>query len=354
MDPATGTTEWQSDDLRTPFWGLGYGDLEGDGGADLVHSTFSSDGSVRQGRFVAHDWSTGSTRILGSVRPGPYLNPMWDLAVAEIDGDAPLEVLTATGWRGAGTLTCYDGRSGAEQWRATVDGGLPIRTVHVADVDADGELEVVAGTELEAHSSVQQLQVYVFDARSGRLEWKRDDLGNNRALALLDTGQLDDDPALEIVVGARFSGEVFVLDGRTGDLARLGRHDATAVHTLEHAGGRSELWVGTSTGDIRTVDPVTGTARDVMRLSSGIGAIETSDLDGDTVPDHVVTDQNRLHVVDGLSRRVVWSSEILGASVGTYGSLLVADVDRDGRLEVAVSNGSTGIDVFEVRLRRRR
>jgi VCBS repeat protein len=353
LDSVTRSVEWESRDLRGPFWGLSFGDLHGDGGVQVVHSTYSSQGSEGQGRYVVHDLRMGTAEVLGALREGPYWIPMWDLATADVDGDPPLEILTATGRFGAGVLTCYDGRTGKEQWRASVDEGLSIQSIAVADLDGDGTVEVVAGTRREAPTSFQQVQVYVFDAFSGALEWRSPDLGNSLSLSLLLLAQLDDDAGLEVVVGARFTGEVFVFDGVTRELTELGVQDATALAVRPRSrDGRSDLLIGTAGGEIRVVDPSSGvTTRIVGRVSGAVAALVVRDINADGVADYVLSDSQRLHVQDGRRGSLIWSSEVLGLAAGASGSLIVGDVDADGHLEIVVSCDNHGLAVFEVRPR---
>jgi hypothetical protein len=78
----------------------------------------------------------------------------------------------------------------------------------VADIDNDGSLELVC-LGIDSNSSIPQTgRVYVLDARTLHLKWKTDDLILGYSLAV---GNVDSDPALEIVTSAGY-----VFDGATG------------------------------------------------------------------------------------------------------------------------------------------
>jgi hypothetical protein len=58
-------------------------------------------------------------------------------------------------------------------------------------------------------------------------------------------------------------------------------------------------------------------------------------------------------IVDGRDGRTLWQSERLAgdsffSSVGVNDSLLVADIDLDGRPEIMVNTGRVGVDIYEV------
>jgi hypothetical protein len=140
----------------------------------------------------------------GGCTAGPYCQTGWyaSPAVADLDADGQAEVV----W-GAYDVVALDGSTGGLEWRAT-SGQRVWPGVAVADLTGDGTLEVVVGRSGD--------QVTVYD-RFGSAVWTRNPFGSGevRTLAVAD---LETDGALEIVAGRASSGStrqlsVFEPDG---------------------------------------------------------------------------------------------------------------------------------------------
>lgn len=354
VNAATRAVEWESADLRVPFPGLAYGDVDADGRRELVYSTLSSDGYERQGRYVVRDIGSGRIERLGPVLPyHNYWIPMYEMGIANLDDDPALEIVVASGH--AGRLICYDGATGAEQWRTAPDLPLTIYSLVLADIDADGTVEAVAVTDQLWQEIAEEARLYVFDARTGTLEWHSPGLGAYPTVLGLKVAQLDRDKALEVVLQhASFPPYgLSIFDGVTHESVRHNIPDLTAVDVADRDGdGTSELFVNVYNQHLYTVDPAAGTLTEAGTLPEGwVGSLRVADVTGDSVVDYVYSGEDRrVHIQDGHTGEVIWSSAILGRGI-TF--LAVDDFDADGRLEVLASNGGSGIDIFEIRLRRR-
>jgi outer membrane protein assembly factor BamB len=353
VNAATRAVEWESADLRVPFRGVAYGDVDADGRRELVHSTFSSEGYERQGRYVVRDIGSGAIDRLGPVLPDDdYWIPMHDLNMADLDNDAALEIVVASGH--AGHLICYDGATGVEQWRTASALPLAISSFLLADIDADGVLDAVAVTEQFRQELAEEARLYVFDTRDGALKWSSSELGAYPTGLAGRVAQLDGDEALEVVVQHTWPPYgLSIFDGRTREYVHHGLPDFTAVDVADRDGdGVSELFAAVYGRALYTVDPVAGTLRQVATPQAGpVLNLKVAEITGDGVVDYLYSgDDQRVHIQDGQSGRVVWSSAVLGRSIRV---LAAEDFDADGRLEVLVGNAVSGIDIFEVRPRRR-
>ena len=279
-------------------YSLAAADVDGDGDLDVV-AGFQS-GAVT---WFKNDGGGGFTgQPVGTV--SGFVN---SLAAADVDGDGDLDVVVAAAdGLGGGGVVWYanDGDGGfTGQPVGTTAGNLT--SLAAADVDGDGDLDVVAG---------------LFGFGGGGVVWFEHD----------GDGGFTDQPAIT-TAGNVLSLAAADVDG-DGDLdvvAGLG----SAVRWLENDGdgGFTDQPVGTASGSV-------------------VYSLAAADVDGD----------GDLDVVAGLSSNggVVWfendgegdfaGQQRVGTTAGNVFSLAAADVDGDGDLDVVaglVSNG--GVVWFE-------
>jgi hypothetical protein len=144
IDPATGAPPAGF----TPFpganvpVGTALGDVTGDGTADLIAGAGVGGGPV----VKVFDGATGA-EAKAFFAYDPSFRGGLTVAVGDVTGDGVADVVTGTGPGGAPHVKVFDGRTGAElasffAFDLSFRGGV---SVAVADVNADGKLDVVAG-----------------------------------------------------------------------------------------------------------------------------------------------------------------------------------------------------------------
>jgi hypothetical protein len=342
LDAVTREVEWRNLAFYGPFYGLAYGDVEGDGRPDFLFTSFRSElGATNEGLYFVYGAVNKRQRYVSPGTTGENWSGLRRIQVANVDGDPQLEVLVASGTSMMGVVVCYDGLSHAEQWRAPTDGHAAIWSLQVADVDADGHLEAVFGGE--------DSFVYVVDAATGAREWRSPHISGGHVLSLVRLAQLDGDPALEILV-AEYGGRLLSFDGVSHTVSQLVDGGVTALAAPDRNGdGRAEVVVGTNDGEVRVI----GRARRrpdrvIGRFGARIDGLAVADLDGDGIADYVFAADGTVRIVQGGTRATLWQSEWIGAETGYNDSLLLADIDRDGRLELMVNTGHVGVDIYEV------
>lgn len=186
-----------------------FGDLDGDGDADLVLGTwrdavayYRNDGSAGAPRFVLAD------SALVKLTRGSYATP----SLADLDGDGDLDLLAG---ESSGTLNLWrnTGTPAAPRFELVSDelGGISAgrRSAPAAgDVDGDGDVDIVVGGE-------SGTTLYLNDGSAGEPAFvaapgARFDLAPLAAPAL---GDLDGDGDLDLLVGTASGGIVHLENG---------------------------------------------------------------------------------------------------------------------------------------------
>ncbi len=121
-----------------------------------------------------------------------YFSTIADFTVADVEGDATPEIILLADDR----LVIFAGNSETELYRSSEE--FTASSIKVADVDADGQLEIVLDTG------------QVLDARFRQLEWEFE-TPFGTPMDLLD---LDGDGKLEII-GRTTAGDLLIVEGDT-------------------------------------------------------------------------------------------------------------------------------------------
>lgn len=251
-------------------------------------------------------------------------------AVADVDHDGQLEVLVG----GYGTwMFCLEGETGRRKWRRYLPkhefyGGTKRGVVSsplIADVDADGELEVLTG--------IRSRRIYCLAGKSGRLKWFREmryDPDSSPSFAVVD-GM----PTVIIGGGEHTGGSgdnaLIGLRGSDGaELWRAGVHggiDSSPIIGDFNGDGRLEV-VATSLADAScySVDASTGRRLWAYRFGPTYNCIH---------------DENNICRPTG----GIYFTE--HAVCRSYTTPLVADLDADGRLEIVVGSNNGTLAVLD-------
>lgn len=225
----------------------------------------------------------------GADRPnamGTTSTLKWDghPAIADLDGvpGNGAEIVAVTN---AGGLVAFRA-DGSVYWRTSemrgsVTGQNP--SVNVADLDADGRAEVIAGAS-------------VFDGRSGAVRW----VGNGGR-------------------GVNGQGPLSVVADLDGD----GRLEVIAGRTVYEHDGRVRFGTAMSDG--------------FAAVGDLLDAMGRSGRDG--VPEVVVVEAGVLYLLDPRSGAVRWQVQVPGMTT-LGGAPTVGDFDGDGQMEVGVAGAS--------------
>jgi hypothetical protein len=337
-------------DIQSPKWQINadldvaallVADVEGDGVDEVIY------GDGQWGEIHCHD-------AVSSNQKWQISNPehgVTNIAVSDADGDGDLEILWGAGATSTGEdhLYIHDIPTRALEWASDhIDG--PFQAMDVGDVDSDGQEEIVI-VSFESNSGYDDGVVFILDGQTHDIEWQSgfDLFGGFAWTGIHDVeiGDVDDDTDIEIVVATDelYDGAIYVIDGATHSIeASYTYDDGAPIYSIEISDvdhdGQTEIVAGGGrehTGApgvyIYVINGSTG-AVEWHSISLGdywseIYALEVGDVDSDTVPEIVATNDN-IFVFDGVSHQMYQSTLDQCYALDLY------DTDGDGKQEIVV------------------
>jgi uncharacterized repeat protein (TIGR01451 family) len=269
-------------------------DVNGDGAADLVVSMLVGGLAVR---LNDGHGSFGPAIEVGHPAPVAFANAPRGFALADLNGDGKIDIAVATGAALEVLLGAGNGSFSAPVPYA-LSATEPI-SVLAADLDKDGDVDIV----LDSTEGSSALQVF-----------KNNGAGVFAAPVLVDTGGVD--PGFPVI--ADFNHDTIP------DLA-AGAFSSSTFSVLLGNGSGGYL--------APILTPIATTDGSVVRAAG--------DVNGDGNPDIILQDGTRtaLFLGDGTGHFGA------GTDVGTGASaraLRLADINRDGRLDLVVGHPSLG------------
>ncbi len=344
-------------------------DMNGDGIPDIV----SPPSRIGDGKL--HVW-TGDGKGHFSEWPIEYIengksNPAFSLdyggvAVGDIDGDGKLDVVAAS--HSAGLVSLFG--DGTGKFRV-VRAGLPLRdfssqAIALVDADGDGKLDIVASSDLptEGAELPNQVRVYLYRGAAG-WEFKPGGISGGLFSNTVLAWDFDRDGKTDILTGSHYIGGLTLLwknkgDGtfepvRFPDVEIYAYHFGVAPGTFGKArvpAFADNYYMITNRPEearaagisVYSLEQGKWVRHRVWRKKSGQSAqyaIAMGDLDGDGLDDVVFPDSqaNRLRVFfqrpDGSFVEMAENEEPVVNSPGQC--VRLADVDRDGRLDIILS-----------------
>ncbi len=255
MDLASRTIEWRSVPLSGPFVTPVLGDLDGDGTNELVTGSWESDSGYDSGRILVFDPQT--FRLIG-MSPPICQNRSWtglrDLKLRDIDQDGRTEILVAADSIYDGRIEIYNFDSGVFTLKWVTPNqpvGAPYSQVEVADVDGDGDMEIIAGND-SAHSASSGTHLEILDYPSGAQLWRSFHLGGYwHGVSSLRVQDLDNDGQVDACLTVSGVGS-FVFDLQEGVQVFRFEGDHRSVTTVP---GSTGFYIGSGAGSIFHVIP---------------------------------------------------------------------------------------------------
>ncbi len=294
------------------FAGVTIADVDVDGEPEVVALNLN-------GEIVAIDGSGALKWKSARFSLGSYPQP----AVADLDADGDVEIVFDT--------AVVAGLDGATLFRLP-GVGTSWRTPVLADIDADGTQEIIIGEEVFDHTGVTEWRI----ASTG--------MGNFAAVADVD---------------GDVGGEVFFLSGKK---MYLHEPDGTLISSAAIPGsnpgppsvadfdGDGDVEIAIAANTSISVWEITGTMNWSAAISdrSGLAGCSGYDVDGDGAYELLYADEDTFRMYDGATGTVLYSNSS-HASGTLWEYPVIADVDHDGSAEIIIASNGTawhGITVF--------
>jgi hypothetical protein len=320
-NPVSHQVEWQSIDLEGPFVGPLRGDLDGDGLPEIVAVSTYSNSGYQSGRILVFD---GQTHALRAVSPpicgGLSFTGTHDALLADVDHDGEMEIVVGADRLYDGRIEIYDfdaaGNFTLAWTNATSPSGAPFYSVAVADVDQDGDLEIVGGVG-RAHTGAVGIFVYVYDYATHAEQWHSGQIGAFwDAIERVFVRNTDPDASPEIVAQSQGSTGITVLDGITQAQEGVipGSFTSSEIVRVDGPNPVRLIAAGDGAGGIAFYRSAGG-----AYVQVAAAAMSASAIDGITAPFRrllLTGSAGKLRAQRALSPSLLWESEPYGSTIG--------------------------------------
>lgn len=338
---------------------------------DIVFPTFKGVRVEAQGILRAID-GKNCEEVWQASESGPWVDPLFTPAAADIDGDGIVEIITGSGGGGSNNkLTAFD-HNGNIQWQTPTWNakGFPA----IADLDRDGNPEIIYQSYVLSHDGevlfrtmFENREAIVFEQYNDGVNvvlgqgyiYNQD--GSRVSLEVTGSkqsiGNFNQDPLPEIVTvqgqglyllnneGEKIWGPV-TIPGQgwgTTTIAQLNKSDLPEIIVASS----SNLTAFDANGQILW----TKATNDLGSKSTGA---TTFDFNGDGQEEILYADENTFYILEGSTGETLWSQD--NPSGTAYEYPVVADTDNDGSADIIVVSNNyseddsekvTGVKVFE-------
>jgi len=200
VDLSTQQVEWTSTATESPTLSVAFSDLNGDNIPESIFASINSSAFFEGGIVTAIDNTTDS--ILWRTGPNTLNTAIRSLTVADLNEDGSKEVILGAPSSLLRTkLSALSPITGNPVATLTLNSNIDINSLKVADIDGDGQEEILAGGD---KTNIQNSgnQIYIIDPLTFTLNKVLPSLNNsNSGLSLysLNTVDWDGDQYLDII-----------------------------------------------------------------------------------------------------------------------------------------------------------
>lgn len=270
--------------------------------------------------------------------------------IGDIDGDGQLEILHGEFWD---YLICLDAKTGNRKWELKVQENTWIQTAPtLVDLDGDGILDFVVATWCLNKDDTNY--IYTYRGYDQKLLWKKTLAG--RVYHGTSVTDINGDGKPDLVLGD-YSGTLYALNGENGET--LWKY----YNPLNYYIG-SPVAIGDLDGDAKCelvftsaflvtalhLDGSEFWSYQVPKGNPSFRGVALADLNGDKMLDVAfATNSGQVYVLNGGGGKVIATFDLaqhIGKSFDINHSPLIADFNKDGKLDIFVVGGKTNYPDF--------
>ena len=251
--------KWQNVHLDGPFVGPEIGDLDGDGRNEIVVMSLTSNAGYDGGRILVFDAITRKLRAISDPIAGSFVGAR-DIRLRDTDRDGQLDILIASGYDGVIRIYGFDTlNTFTLKWtNNTSQAPAAFFSVDAADIDGDGEMEIVAGSS----QGSQGICIYVYNYNTRNEEWHSLHMPGG-AITALGLADVNRDGSLEII-GMGNESNVYIFDGPTKLLESILFGPFSAMR-VQNVAGSASIALGNDSGDLIMYRYVSNSYTEVYR-----------------------------------------------------------------------------------------
>jgi hypothetical protein len=339
--------EWISNHWQADFQSFDVGNIDDNPDKEFVIGSFGFDASFDDHGFLSTlDLDTKITKEVNDDPPiSAFADALTLVRIRDVDNDGKNEILVGIDTYNFNTEVAVLDNEFNLIRTLDIDGMSYVADAEVADVDGDQENEIIitSGTWVTA-GSVEQWQnyIYIFDGKTGALEWKSEQLaGRNSRLGNIRIGNVDDDPAKEIVV-LRFKMDGWLLDTSALFVIDGSDYSVTFDESLEYTSfdltdidndGIEDIIAGTSSGKVLAIDGASFAIKSELVTAQGkILSLHAADVTGDMAIDYIFSNEYKLFIFDAEKNQIVAETDTLSHETGRFNALQVIGSAEDAEI----------------------